>query len=84
MCTHRVKFGAFLEHLETAHAGCFDRIASGHYAGVSRTGGVPAALRMTADAVKDQTYFLAHLTQVRHAMCELAALWARDADVRCR
>lgn len=61
-----MKFGAFLEHLETAHAGRFDRVASGHYAGVRRdiqTG--MAALHTTADAVKDQTYFLAYLNQVR-------------------
>jgi tRNA methyl transferase len=61
----RVKFGAFLEHLETVHAGCFDRVASGHYAGIMRDPETGAAtLRMTADAVKDQTYFLAHLSQV--------------------
>jgi tRNA U34 2-thiouridine synthase MnmA/TrmU len=61
----RVKFGAFLEHLESAHAGRFDRVASGHYAGVTRDPATGAAtLRTTADAVKDQTYFLAHLSQV--------------------
>lgn len=31
-CYCRVKFGAFVEYLETEHAGQFDRIASGHYA----------------------------------------------------
>ena len=30
----RVKFGAFLEHLEAEHPGDFDRVASGHYAAV--------------------------------------------------
>lgn len=61
----RVKFGAFLEHLESEHAGAFDRVASGHYASVTRDSGTGAAtLRTTADAVKDQTYFLAHLSQV--------------------
>lgn len=31
-CRCRVKFGAFVEYLETEYAGQFDRIASGHYA----------------------------------------------------
>lgn len=62
----RVKFGAFLEYLGTAHAGRFDRIASGHYAGARRDAASGlATLHTTADAVKDQTYFLAHLSQVR-------------------
>jgi len=50
--------------LETAHAGRFDRVASGHYAAVTQNGDGSATLRTTGDIVKDQTYFLAHLTQV--------------------
>jgi tRNA methyl transferase len=61
----RVKFGAFIDHLESRHGADFERIASGHYARVLRGGapGAPARLAVTADAVKDQTYFLAHLSQ---------------------
>ncbi|KAI3434566.1 hypothetical protein D9Q98_002638 [Chlorella vulgaris] len=72
LCNSRVKFGAFLEHLEARHGDAFDRIASGHYACLTRSTSAAAGiqlpqpqvqLRMTPDAVKDQTYFLAHLTQ---------------------
>lgn len=60
----RVKFGAFFEYLEKAHPGRFDRIASGHYAAVAH-GPQGAVLSAAADPVKDQTYFLAHLSQVQ-------------------
>lgn len=62
----RVKFGAFHEHLETRCEGEFDRIASGHYARLLRDPGNangPVRLALTPDAIKDQTYFLAHLTR---------------------
>ena len=76
----RVKFGAFYEYLDRVHGNRFDRVASGHYArlirgpalGMENTAGGSMAdgdgatwLALTADAVKDQTYFLAQLTQVR-------------------
>ena len=61
----RVKFGAFLDHLETNHKEKFDRVASGHYArlvrGLDRE--EPVSLHMTPDVIKDQTYFLASLSQ---------------------
>lgn len=63
---YRVKFGAFYEHLEAQYGGRFDRIASGHYARVIRDPSNPSApvqLALTPDPVKDQTYFLAHLSQ---------------------
>ena len=63
----RVKFGAFYEHLERHFGGQFDRIGSGHYARLVRgpegDPGNQVRLAMTPDAVKDQTYFLAHLSQ---------------------
>jgi tRNA-specific 2-thiouridylase len=92
----RVKFGAFVEYLEREHGGSFDRIASGHYACITRpqqqqqqqqqessqqaetqqlqermgshtqassssssSSSSGVVLRLTPDAVKDQTYFLA-------------------------
>ena len=61
----RVKFGAFYEYLEREHGGSFDRIASGHYARVLRDGRGGARLGVTQDAVKDQTYFLASLSQAQ-------------------
>lgn len=67
----RVKFGAFFEYLEQ-HDTSFDRIASGHYARVERVAPAgslapEAQLALTPDAVKDQTYFLAHLQQAQLA-----------------
>ena len=36
LCNSRVKFGAFLDHLQEHYGGKFDRVASGHYARVLR------------------------------------------------
>jgi tRNA-5-taurinomethyluridine 2-sulfurtransferase len=69
LCNSRVKFGAFLEQLTSSEADKFDRVASGHYARLERTPGGEAFLALTPDAVKDQTYFLAHLTQVQLTQC---------------
>lgn len=56
-CNSRIKFGAFLKHVTG-----YDKIATGHYAQVFEESGrfylVPAP-----DAIKDQTYFLSHLSQ---------------------
>ncbi|MBL8785902.1 MAG: tRNA 2-thiouridine(34) synthase MnmA [Deltaproteobacteria bacterium] len=58
-CNERVKFGAFMELVGAG----FDRVATGHYARVSHADQVPSRLLAAADPVKDQTYFLARLTQ---------------------
>jgi tRNA (5-methylaminomethyl-2-thiouridylate)-methyltransferase len=57
-CNARIKFGAFYD----AVADDVDLIATGHYAQVDSRGGEFRLLR-AADPVKDQTYFLSHLTQ---------------------
>ena len=59
LCNRRVKFGAFLDHLD----GGADWIASGHYARVERGPAGRCRLLRGADPVKDQTYFLSHITQ---------------------
>lgn len=61
----RVKFGAFYEYLASQQEHNFDRIASGHYARIIRgeDPAEPVRLALAPDAIKDQTYFLAHLTQ---------------------
>ncbi len=58
MCNSRVKFGAFYEYVGSR----FDHIVSGHYARV-RHEEDGAKLFISPDPVKDQTYFLAGLTQ---------------------
>lgn len=57
-CNARVKFGAFLD----AIGGEADRIVTGHYARLTRDNG-PVRLLTAPDRVKDQTYFLSHLSQ---------------------
>jgi tRNA-specific 2-thiouridylase len=56
-CNQRIKFGAFLDGIDG-----FDRVASGHYARVEEASGL-ALLKRGVDPVKDQTYFLSHLSQ---------------------
>lgn len=64
LCNSRIKFGVFLEYVKDLG---FDRVASGHYAKVLRTTtdsrGMQAVLHLSSDEVKDQTYFLSHLSQ---------------------
>ena len=49
----------------------FDRLASGHYALIDRSAGEEGRvqLRSTPDAIKDQTYFLAGLSQEQLGRC---------------
>ncbi|WOK93071.1 hypothetical protein Cni_G01764 [Canna indica] len=62
LCNTRIKFGAFLEAIDSME---FDYVASGHYAHVSHSSledGL-SILKLSKDLVKDQTYFLSHLSQ---------------------
>lgn len=76
LCNSRVKFGAFYRYLTSQYGAKFDRIASGHYAQIIRTADGTATLGLTRDAVKDQTYFLAHLSgsQLQRTMFPLGGL----------
>ena len=60
LCNSEIKFRAFLEHARGLGA---DRIATGHYARVSRAPDGRVELRKAADGGKDQSYFLHRLTQ---------------------
>lgn len=60
LCNQRVKFGAFFRKLDRD----FDFIATGHYAQKVTIDGV-SYLSTAADAFKDQTYFLAQLSQAQ-------------------
>lgn len=59
-CNQRIKFGAFLDHIDDR----FDRVATGHYAGIQQDGSVYRLIK-GLDPVKDQTYFLSHLSQAQ-------------------
>lgn len=71
-CNARIKFAAALERgLELG----FDALATGHYAQLSRSGGL-VRLHRSADAKKDQSYVLGVLNQhqLRHVMFPLAGM----------
>ena len=58
LCNQRIKFGAFLQKIDAS----FEKVASGHYAQIIQTE-QGSVLAKAADSFKDQTYFLAHLSQ---------------------
>ena len=70
-CNQRIKFGAFVDAVSRS----FDKIASGHYGRILE-GPDGARLLKGVDPVKDQTYFLAHLSQeqVRRCLFPVGAL----------
>ncbi len=61
-CNQRIKFGAFLERIDPS----FDKVATGHYARIEERDGAHRLLK-GVDPVKDQTYFLSHLSQAQVA-----------------
>jgi len=77
LCNQRVKFGAFYSRIDPSYT----FVATGHYARVERANGI-ATLHTTPDEIKDQTYFLSHLTQAQlsRALFPLGDL--TKADVR--
>jgi tRNA (5-methylaminomethyl-2-thiouridylate)-methyltransferase len=58
LCNQRIKFGAFFDKIDKR----FDKVASGHYAQVKFVDG-KYQLHKGPDPIKDQTYFLSHLSQ---------------------
>ncbi len=63
-CNRLIKFGLFLDHIDTHYSNQFDKIASGHYAQIIEQDGA-VMLKKAPDAIKDQTYFLSYLTQAQ-------------------
>ncbi|MBS4034837.1 MAG: tRNA 2-thiouridine(34) synthase MnmA [Ignavibacterium sp.] len=57
-CNSLIKFGQFYDKIDSS----FEKVASGHYAKVENLNG-SYLLKTSPDPVKDQTYFLAYLTQ---------------------
>ncbi|KAJ4724267.1 tRNA-specific 2-thiouridylase [Melia azedarach] len=66
LCNTRIKFGAFMDAISSME---FDYVASGHYANVVHPSAdqidKPSVLELSKDMVKDQTYFLSHLSQAQ-------------------
>ena len=76
-CNRRIKFGAFLERVG-AEA---DIVASGHYARLEHADDHTRLLR-AEDPVKDQTYFLSHMTQAQLRQASFPIGHLPKADVR--
>jgi tRNA-specific 2-thiouridylase len=57
-CNSLIKFGQFYDKIDKS----FEKVASGHYARVEEVNG-KFLLKRSPDPIKDQTYFLAYLTQ---------------------
>lgn len=60
LCNQRIKFGLFLDKIDSS----FEKVASGHYAQVREKDGI-VELFQSPDPIKDQTYFLSHLSQAQ-------------------
>ena len=58
LCNQFVKFGTFYDKIDSS----FEKVASGHYAQIIEENGIFKLMR-SPDLIKDQTYFLARLTQ---------------------
>ncbi len=82
LCNREIKFRAFLEHALELGA---DYIATGHYAGVRRTGQGTQLIR-ARDENKDQTYFLYMLgqTALRHTLFPLQDLTKPEVRILAR
>jgi len=57
-CNRLIKFGQFINKIDNS----FEKVASGHYAKIENENG-KFILKTSPDPIKDQTYFLAYLTQ---------------------
>lgn len=63
LCNQYIKFGCFYDKIGSLRPGVFEKVASGHYAQVEQQLNGLFALKKAKDPVKDQTYFLARLSQ---------------------
>ncbi|BBM89800.1 tRNA-specific 2-thiouridylase MnmA [Spirochaetota bacterium] len=66
-CNSLIKFGVFIDYLRERFPS-FTKVASGHYAQIAyrdETNSDQVYLKMSPDAIKDQTYFLSRLRQVQ-------------------
>lgn len=59
LCNQQIKFGLFLETIDPS----YEKVATGHYAQIVHHDDGHCELRCAPDTIKDQTYFLARLSQ---------------------
>ncbi len=60
LCNQQIKFGAFYDVIDPS----FDFVATGHYAQIEHYSEI-SVLKKGKDPIKDQTYFLAYLSQAQ-------------------
>lgn len=77
-CNQRIKFGAFLERVGERT----DWVASGHYGRLVEADGGDVHLYRAPDPVKDQSYFLSHLSQEQLSRTLFPIGGLQKADVR--
>ena len=77
-CNQRIKYGAFLDKVGES----FDKVASGHYAVISEGEDGLFRIHRSPDPVKDQTYFLSHLSQEQAAIAMFPIGGMMKEDVR--
>ncbi len=77
LCNQQVKFGAFYDLIGNE----FDKVATGHYAQVFEKNGA-FQLAQAPDPIKDQTYFLSHLSQAQLARALFPIGHLQKSEVR--
>lgn len=60
LCNQRIKFGMFWQKIDPH----FEKVATGHYAQIVERDGFTHLMR-APDPIKDQTYFLSHVSQAQ-------------------
>ena len=76
-CNSLIKFGEFYNKIDSS----FQKVASGHYANVEQLN-EKYRLKTSPDQIKDQTYFLAYLTQQQLSRALFPIGKFRKAEVR--
>ena len=79
VCNPSIKFGVLLRHAQSLGA---EHLATGHYAVVGQDAAGRYRLSKSADARKDQSYFLARLTQAQLARARFPLGGLTKAEVR--
>lgn len=76
-CNSLIKFGEFYGRINSS----FEKVASGHYANVQLTD-KKYFLKTSPDPIKDQTYFLAYLTQKQLSRAHFPIGKFKKSDIR--
>jgi len=78
LCNREIKFGAFYDK----YGKNFDKIATGHYAQIKELKNGEVKLMRAPDSVKDQTYFLAMMSQQQLQKAMFPIGYMQKSEVR--